>query len=192
MSRRPCLGVRGTIPAHPPLYKILVANSAIVLVGAVIGTIVTVWHVRRFPDDIHYDIDRRLRLCRRDHQLRRQQPGAQMGPGAAGPASDARSTTSARGQSEVRVALGENSDDRFDRLADTFNRMLDEQETNAQRMQQLSRQILQAQEDERQRLARELHDEAAQALTSLLVHLRLLERAQTPEEAQSGCRNCAC
>ncbi|NJN82792.1 MAG: HAMP domain-containing sensor histidine kinase [Caldilineaceae bacterium] len=88
------------------------------------------------------------------------------------------------GQEGVRVQLGENSDERFDRLGETFNRMLDAQEANARRMQQLSRQILQAQEDERQRLARELHDEAAQALTGLLVHLRLLERAHTPEEAQ--------
>ncbi|MEZ4737231.1 MAG: sensor histidine kinase [Caldilineaceae bacterium] len=44
--------------------------------------------------------------------------------------------------------------------------------------------MLQAQEEERRRLAHELHDEAAQALTSLLVHLRLLERAHTPAEAQ--------
>jgi signal transduction histidine kinase len=51
-------------------------------------------------------------------------------------------------------------------------------------MQQLSRLILQAQEDERYRLARELHDEAAQALTSLLVRLRLLERAHDPADAQ--------
>ena len=34
------------------------------------------------------------------------------------------------------------------------------------------------------RLACELHDEAAQSLTSLLVRLRLLERARNPEEAQ--------
>lgn len=44
--------------------------------------------------------------------------------------------------------------------------------------------ILQTQEEERYRLARELHDEAAQSLTSLLVRLRLLERAHNPEEAQ--------
>ncbi|MEZ4718470.1 MAG: histidine kinase [Caldilineaceae bacterium] len=47
-----------------------------------------------------------------------------------------------------------------------------------------SRRLLQAQEDERQRLARDLHDEAAQALTSLLVHLRLWNAPTTPEEAQ--------
>jgi two-component system sensor histidine kinase UhpB len=82
------------------------------------------------------------------------------------------------------VVLSDNSDERFDRLADTFNQMLAQLERDAEEMQQLSRQILQAQEDERYRLARELHDEAAQALTSLLVHLRLLERAHDPAEAQ--------
>ncbi|MBK8047446.1 MAG: sensor histidine kinase [Anaerolineales bacterium] len=84
----------------------------------------------------------------------------------------------------VHVQLGEISDERFDRLADTFNQMLAQLEHDSQEMQQLSRLILQAQEDERYRLARELHDEAAQALTSLLVHLRLLERARDPESAQ--------
>ncbi len=88
------------------------------------------------------------------------------------------------GDATVRVDLGANSDERFDRLADTFNQMLDELDANSQRMQKLSRMILSAQEEERHRLARDLHDEAAQALTSLLVHLRLLERAGTAEEAQ--------
>jgi two-component system sensor histidine kinase UhpB len=91
-----------------------------------------------------------------------------------------------QGQTEVRVTLGSVSDEQFDRLAETFNRMLSEHKRHAEQMQQLSRQILQAQEEERQRLARELHDEAAQALTSLLVHLRLLERAHEPEKAQQN------
>jgi DNA-binding NarL/FixJ family response regulator len=85
----------------------------------------------------------------------------------------------------VRVTLSDNTDDRFDRLAETFNQMLDRLDQNAVELHQLSHRLLQAQEEERQRLARELHDEAAQALTSLLVHLRLLERAHTPEEAQA-------
>ena len=82
------------------------------------------------------------------------------------------------------MTLGDNSDERFDRLADAFNQMLEQLAQDAREMQQLSRQILQAQEDERYRLARELHDEAAQSLTSLLVHIRLLERANNPAEAQ--------
>jgi len=41
--------------------------------------------------------------------------------------------------------------------------------------------VLSAQEDERRRLARELHDETGQALTSILLGLRGLEDAEDPE-----------
>jgi two-component system sensor histidine kinase UhpB len=88
------------------------------------------------------------------------------------------------GEPQARVTLGAVTDARFERLAETFNQMVAQLEFDAQQMQLLSRLILQAQEDERQRLARELHDEAAQSLTSLLVHLRLLERARDPQVAQ--------
>ncbi len=48
---------------------------------------------------------------------------------------------------------------------------------------QLLERVLAAQEEERRRIARELHDEASQALTSLMVGLRLLEReAHRPAE----------
>lgn len=167
----------------PIFYKILLANLAIVAVGAVVGTIITVWHVHQFPADIYYGLiavfagagvvisflvnnwvlkialDPLDRLQHAVDAVRRGEPG-------------------------VRVTLGESSDERFDRLGDTFNQMLAQLEQDAQEKQQLSRMILQAQEDERYRLARELHDEAAQALTSLLVRLRLLERAGEPAEAQ--------
>jgi PAS domain S-box-containing protein len=44
------------------------------------------------------------------------------------------------------------------------------------RMQALSRRLVEVQEDERRHIARELHDEAGQALVSLRYGLRLLER----------------
>jgi signal transduction histidine kinase len=44
------------------------------------------------------------------------------------------------------------------------------------RLQSLSRRLVEIQESERRHVARELHDEAGQALTSLMVGLRLLER----------------
>lgn len=174
--RRRLLGI-------PLAYKILIANSAIVAVGAIAGTVITVWHVLSFPDDIHYElifvfgtIGIIISFLVNNWIVQR----------ALEPLDRLQASVDAvrAGDRSVRVALGDNSDERFDRLADTFNQMLDRQEIAAQELQQLSRRLLQAQEDERQRLARDLHDEAAQALTSLLVHLRLLERAHTPEEAQ--------
>jgi signal transduction histidine kinase len=46
------------------------------------------------------------------------------------------------------------------------------------------RRVVEAQELERRRLARELHDETGQALTSMLLTLRTLEDAQTREDMQ--------
>lgn len=167
----------------PLVHKILIANSAIVAGGALLGTAITVWHVTRFPDNQHLELVAgfliggvvisvvvnswvlRLALTPLD---RLQSAVDQV----------------RQGVPQVTVDPGPMSDERFDRLAETFNLMVAQHEENARRLQQLPRQILQAQEEERYRLARELHDEAAQALTSLLVRLRLLERAHTPEEAQ--------
>lgn len=167
----------------PLFYKILFANLAIVGLGAIAGTAITIWHVLAFPQDLHYELIvlfaaagvvisflvNNWVLKRALDPLDRLQNAVD----------DVR-----RGAPGVRVALGEVSDERFDRLAGTFNEMLGQLEQYTHEMQNLSRRILQAQEEERHRLARELHDEAAQALTSLLVRLRLLERAHTPEEAQ--------
>jgi two-component system sensor histidine kinase UhpB len=167
----------------PLLQKILFANSAIVVLGAVAGTTITIWHVQTYPQDVHFELIvlflvagviisfavNNWVLKRALDPLDRLQQGVD---------------AVRQGEHSVRVDPGPTSDDRFDRLADTFNQMLVQLEENAARLHQLPRQILQAQEAERHRLARDLHDEAAQALTSLLVHLRLLERAHTPEEAQ--------
>lgn len=54
------------------------------------------------------------------------------------------------------------------------------------RLRQMSSQVLTAQEEERKRIARELHDDTAQALTSVLVRLRLLERTLKDERLQRG------
>ena len=88
------------------------------------------------------------------------------------------------GKTNVQIGAGAISDKQFDRLAATLNDILNAREENGQQLHHLSQEILQAQEEERQRLARELHDEAAQTLTSLLVYLKLLEKSQDPDEAQ--------
>jgi len=54
--------------------------------------------------------------------------------------------------------------------------LFEQMQASAVRMQSLSRRLVEVQESERRHIARELHDEAGQALVSLRYGLRLLER----------------
>jgi two-component system sensor histidine kinase UhpB len=80
-----------------------------------------------------------------------------------------------------RVELGvDRSDGTSDvhRLAAAFNRMLERLEGERRRSGQLA---LKAQEEERQRVARDLHDEVNQALTALLLRVEAAVQHAPPE-----------
>jgi two-component system, NarL family, sensor histidine kinase UhpB len=66
----------------------------------------------------------------------------------------------------------------IDRLSNSFKRLLERIEEERRRSGQLA---MRAQEEERRRLARDLHDEVNQALTAILLRLEALAQESPPE-----------
>jgi PAS domain S-box-containing protein len=65
--------------------------------------------------------------------------------------------------------------------------LFDQVRAGQERLRSLSRRLVEVQETERRYVARELHDEASQALASLMVNLRLVEQdAQDPQAVVAG------
>lgn len=67
--------------------------------------------------------------------------------------------------------------DEIGTLGDAFNEMSKELSRKEEMRVQLLKKVINAQEDERKRIARELHDETGQSLTSLMVGLKYIEEA---------------
>jgi two-component system sensor histidine kinase UhpB len=164
----------------PLFYKILLANAALVLVGTVVGSFVTAEYVRRNPGASTLDL-----------------VGVMAGAGivvtvmvnalilrlALHPL-DALERTAARvrrGDLDARVPLSPLADRELDRLTRTFNGMLDSAAANRERLREVAATALNAAEEERKRIARELHDETAQLLAALLIRIRVVKNASGSE-----------
>lgn len=165
----------------PIFYKVLLANSVIVVLGAVLGTWLTVEYLGSTPGGSSEELVALFALV-----------GVALSvlvnfvvlKAAFLPLVSLERAVEAvrRGNVRARASHVTFSDPQIDQLIDTMNSMLDGLENYRERVRLLSRQVLVAQEEERQRIARELHDETAQSLTSLLIGLRMLEKSTTPRE----------
>jgi two-component system sensor histidine kinase UhpB len=83
------------------------------------------------------------------------------------------------GKTNERASISR-SDAEISEIAQAFNSMLDRLEETRREQTKL---ILQAQEEERRRLALELHDESSQNLTALLVHIEILSKSLQAQQA---------
>lgn len=86
------------------------------------------------------------------------------------------------GDLESRAPHSPLADRELERLTGTLNGMLDTLEGYQDRLREVAARALRAEEEERKRIARELHDDTAQALAALLIRLRLARAADDPGE----------
>jgi two-component system sensor histidine kinase UhpB len=166
----------------PLFLKVLVANCLVVLVGVGLGTWFTLTFVDASPvETLHWGAVAIMLVVGFAGSLLINAAVLRL---ALQPLHALERTVDrvATGDLTTRAGRVLFRDPDVERLGETLNTMLDVLQEHRGLLQKMSEQVLAAQEDERKRIARELHDETAQSLTTLLIRLKILERSRTAAE----------
>ncbi|HZY41369.1 MAG TPA: sensor histidine kinase [Anaerolineae bacterium] len=163
----------------PILNRLLIGNSLVIIVGAIGGTLLTryltylpseanIWLILLFATLgislsllVNYWIVK-LTL----HPLRELRE--RVDRVLAGPALP-------------HERLPEDLDPNLSRLAAAINSMLDRLDDYTLQMRALTERAINAQEEERKRIARQLHDDSAQSMSTLIINLERLEKIIPPD-----------
>ena len=167
--------IRRRIVALPILHKILLTNSLIILIGAIVGIAVT----EKVVEEGHF-----TPLAYAIIVLGTIALGATLNYSilkvAFRPLESLQAVVKQvhAGNLRARATLDRASDPDIGHFSTALNTMLERMEANERviredkgQLQILAAQVITAQEEERKRVARELHDEASQALTTLIIGL---------------------
>jgi two-component system, NarL family, sensor histidine kinase UhpB len=166
-------GLVGRLLRFPLFYKVLIANALLVILGAFVGTAITL----RFGGRIEYGEARLALLFTAIGLVLTITLNTLILRAALQPLRSLRGTVGALslGDFSVRVPQSPLADDDLAYVSSMLNQVLDHVQRYQERVMDLSAGMLRVQEDERQRIARELHDQIGQALTFLLVKLKIIE-----------------
>jgi two-component system, NarL family, sensor histidine kinase UhpB len=168
-----------TLLRLPLFYKILVANAVIVVIGTVFGATLTQAYLRVEPG---YSAVGLIGLLALSGAVVTVLVNAVIVRLALSPLKLLERTAAhvQGGDLDARVPASMLADREMERLSETLNGMLDTLDTYRQRMREVAARAIQAEEEERKRIARELHDDTAQALAVLLIRLRLARGITDP------------
>ncbi len=169
----------------PLFYKILIANVTIVLVGAVIGTALTADFLRAVPTRSTVWL---VGLFAVAGVAVSAFVNALILRLALSPLKLLELTAERvqQGDHKARAPMSPLADADLARLTLILNGMLDNLTMYRQRLQELTAKSLRAAEEERKRIALELHDETAQTLAALVIRMRVARGAKNARERDAG------